>query len=157
MGWGDEFEKARQRRGFGRQTLRPPPPSLLIAVSFFSLSFSTPTFPHPFLLFLFLPPFLPPPLSTNSQEPGSACRNFVAQIREQQKGIAESTCANPVTVSTKPTAQCCELALTFTPCKCDDDVARVSGRMLAIATYRATQFACQGKCVEPQSVGCKGK
>ena len=32
-----------------------------------------------------------------------------------------------------------------------------SGRMLAIATYRATQFACQGKCVEPQSVGCKGK
>ena len=41
--------------------------------------------------------------------------------------------------------------------KCDDDVARVSGRMLAIATYRATQFACQGKCVEPQSVGCKGK
>lgn len=117
--------------------------------------FLNPDLFSPFPLFLSpLHPTHPPPFL---QEPGSPCRNFVAQIREQQKGIAESTCANPVTVSTKPTAQCCELALTFTPCKCDDDVARVSGRMLAIATYRATQFACQGKCVEPQSVGCKGK
>ena len=120
---------------------------------------------NPNLFSLTLPSSSPSPSSSLAfqnpqilrQEPGSPCRNFVAQIREQQKGIAESTCANPVTVSTKPTAQCCELALTFTPCKCDDDVARVSGRMLAIATYRATQFACQGKCVEPQSVGCKGK
>ena len=123
----------------------------------FSLFFSH-TFPFsPPFSFLFSPFVHTHRRPKQRQEPGSPCRNFVAQIREQQKGIAESTCANPVTVSTKPTAQCCELALTFTPCKCDDDVARVSGRMLAIATYRATQFACQGKCVEPQSVGCKGK
>ena len=147
--------RASEEDSVARRCVPPPlPPHRCL---FFLSLFLNPNLSSPFPSFS-LPSSLPPsPLSTNSQEPGSACRNFVAQIREQQKGIAESTCANPVTVSTKPTAQCCELALTFTPCKCDDDVARVSGRMLAIATYRATQFACQGKCVEPQSVGCKGK
>ena len=129
---------------------RSVPPLLAVPPFFFVPSLN----PRPHLSFF---PSFNQKTKIQNQEPGSPCRNFVAQIREQQKGIAESTCANPVTVSTKPTAQCCELALTFTPCKCDDDVARVSGRMLAIATYRATQFACQGKCVEPQSVGCKGK
>lgn len=144
-----DFNKARQPSEH-RQRLRPP--STFARCHFFS--FSTPDLS---LTFSFSSSSPRNHHHRHQQEPGSPCRNFVAQIREQQKGIAESTCANPVTVSTKPTAQCCELALTFTPCKCDDDVARVSGRMLAIATYRATQFACQGKCVEPQSVGCKGK
>ena len=92
----------------------------------------------------------PPPL----QAPNSPCNQFVNQIRQQQSGIAYSTCDKPVTVSTKPTPQCCELAQKFAPCKCDTDVHKSSGKDLAIATYRATQVGCGGKCVEPSAVGC---
>lgn len=94
------------------------------------------------------PPFFSP------QAPNSPCNQFVNQIRQQASAIAYSTCDKPVTVSTKPTPQCCELAAKFTPCKCDADVHKTSGKELAIATYRSTQVGCGGKCVEPNTVGC---
>ena len=101
------------------------------------------------------PTTAPPPCSPpSSQAPNSPCNQFVNQIRQQAGAIAYSTCDKPVTVSTKPSPQCCELAAKFSPCKCDPDVHKTSGKDLSIATYRSTQVGCGGKCVEPNSVGC---
>ena len=79
----------------------------------------------------------------------------MSQIKQQQGGIASSSCSNPVTVSTKPTPACCEVAQKFSSaCKCDQDVWKASGKELTLATYRATQVGCGGKRVEPNAVGC---
>ena len=97
------------------------------------------------------PTSLPHP---SPQAPNSPCNQFVNQVRQQASAIVGSTCDKPVTVSTKPTPQCCELAQRFAPCRCDSDVHRTSGKDLAVATYRSTQAGCGGKCVEPNAVGC---
>lgn len=109
---------------------------------------STPTFQPVFFFIHHLPP---PP---HHQAPNSPCNQFVNQVRQQAGAIVASTCDKPVTVSTKPTPQCCELAQKFAPCRCDSDVHKTSGKDLAIATYRSTQAGCGGKCVEANQVGC---
>ena len=73
----------------------------------------------------------------------------MGQINSQQDAIATQSCDNPITVAAQPSAECCALAMQFSACRCDPDVAAIAGAKLPLASYRATEYGCGGKCVPP--------